>query len=75
MAKKKSNKWFHKVRGSYLPTNLAGWLTYIPYSAYTLGVVAYVWQSDYGFWTGAFIVVPNWIAAAVVMQWIASNKS
>ncbi len=75
MAKKKAGKWFTKVRGSYLPSSAAGWLTYIPYTAYIFGVLTYVMHANYSFWNGFFIVLPNWIAAAVVMQWIASTKS
>lgn len=29
--KNSKKKWFIKLRGSYLPDNLQGWLTYIPF--------------------------------------------
>ena len=75
MAKVKSKKWFIKVRGSYLPNSWQGWLTYIPYSIYMLGVIAYVYNSNYNVWLSAFIVLPNWVVAVIVMTWLADKKS
>ena len=45
-SKRHRNKWFIKVRGSYLPNNGKGWLTYIPYLAYLVGVLVFVLQND-----------------------------
>lgn len=71
----KTKPWFIKVRGSYLPYSFAGKLTYIPYLAYTIGVLVYVFEHDFTFWTSFFIVIPNLVAAAAVMNWIAARKS
>lgn len=72
---KKSKPWFKKVRGSYLPYSAAGKLTYIPYLAYTIGVMVFVMHQDYSFWLSLFILIPNWVAAAAVMNWVAARTS
>jgi hypothetical protein len=69
------NAWFVAVRGSYLPVSWKGWLTYIPFVAY----VAYSTVIAFGY-TGNTLkaivwVVPNWIAAAVIMTWLAKITS
>ncbi len=72
---KKNNKWFKKVRGSYLPITWQGAVTYIPYVTY-LVVTYYYSMVYYGFsLTSLFIIVPNWVAAIAVMTWVASRKS
>jgi len=73
--KHRKGAWFVQLRGSYIPISWQGWLTYIPfvvYLAYSL-IVAF----DY---TGNTLkailwIVPNWVAAAVVMTWIAKRTS
>ncbi|MBI1857217.1 hypothetical protein HY003_00235 [Candidatus Saccharibacteria bacterium] len=75
---KKSNnnkKWFIKVRWSYLPNTWQGWLTYIPYLAYLVAVMIYLYSSSYGFWTSVFILVPNYVVAALIITWLASKTS
>lgn len=71
----KKGAWFVRVRGSYIPCSLAGWLTYIPYVAYILGVWWYATNQQWDFLLGLFVIAPNWIAALVVMTYIASRKS
>lgn len=72
---KKNNKWFKKVRGSYIPINWQGALTYIPYILYLLTSYLYA-MTYYGYSaTSFFIIVPNWVAAIAVMTWVASRKS
>jgi hypothetical protein len=72
---KKSDAWFKSVRGSYLPASAAGWLTYIPFVAYlALSVVLGIRDTSSNGLAVLFIV-PNWVAAAAVMTWIASRKS
>jgi len=75
MKKHNHDVWFRKVRGSYLPCSWQGWLLYIPYTAYILGIVAYVTAHDYDKLLSVFLVVPNWVAALAVMTWIAKAKS
>lgn len=81
MAKKKQKlkikkgAWFARVRGSYLPVSWQGWLTYIPFTAY-LGyslVVAFAYTGNN--LKAVLWIVPNWVAAAVIMTWIAQRTS
>ena len=73
--KKRNNAWFIKLRGSYLPASWQGWALYAVYAAYVLGVVAYVVAKGYDRWQAVFWVFPNWVAALVVMTWVAKAKS
>lgn len=73
--KHKSSAWFIKVRGSYLPCSWQGWSLYAIYAAYILGIVAYVVANNYDKLQAVFWVFPNWVAALVVMTWIAKAKS
>lgn len=72
---KSNNKWFIRVRGSYLPYSWQGWLTYVPYTAYLVGILVYA-MSNTNNWLHAIpIVVPNWIVALIVMTWVAERRS
>ncbi len=75
MNKHKQNKWFIKVRGSYLPNSWQGWLTYIPYTVYVAAVLIYVIMHNTDLWQAAFVLIPNWIAALAIMTWVAKAKS
>lgn len=75
MSKRTTTRWFRKVRGSYLPCSRQGWLTYIPYVTYLIGVLVFVMVSHYGFWISLYVLIPNWVAAAAIMNWLATNKS
>lgn len=76
MAKKsKKQKWFIPVRGSYLPNSWQGWLTYIPFSAYLLFVLEYGWRDTASTSQAILYIAPNWVAATVVMTWIAKRTS
>lgn len=76
MAKKtKKRKWFIQVRGSYLPNSPAGWLTYIPFTAFLVATLYIGWHYSYDAGLAALYVFPNWVAAAVVMTWIAKRTS
>jgi hypothetical protein len=78
MAKKpkiRKGAWFVRLRGSYLPVSLPGWLTYIPFTAY----LVYSWFVAFAY-TGNNLkavlwIVPNWVAAAVVMTYVAKRTS
>ena len=74
---KQSNdqNWFRKVRGSYLPSSPIGALTYIPYIVYLVGVLVFVLYNKYSFWAAVFTIIPNWVAAVVILNWIADKKS
>jgi hypothetical protein len=73
--KHRKDAWFVAVRGSYLPISWKGWLTYLPFLAYLAFSVTTA--IDY---TGSYIkaviwIVPNWVAAAVIMTWVAKITS
>jgi hypothetical protein len=80
MAKKTKSKikkgaWFVRLQGSYIPVSWQGWLTYIPFTAY----LAYSWFVAFAY-TGNDLkavlwIVPNWVAAAAVMTWLARATS
>jgi hypothetical protein len=71
----KSKTWFKKTRGSYLPNSWIGWLVYIPYLAYLIGVLVFVIKIKDSFWAAIFTLIPNWIAAAIIMTWLGRRKS
>ena len=76
MAKRsKKDRWFIPVRGSYLPNNWLGWLTYIPFTTYLVFTFIVAWQDMDTHAQAALFIIPNWIAAAVVMTWIAKRTS
>lgn len=71
----KSDKWFKPVRGSYLPNNWKGWLTYLPFLAYLAFAVVFGAQYADNTMQAILLIVPNWIAATVVMAWVAAHAS
>jgi hypothetical protein len=73
--KKKNNKWFIKVRGSYLPNSWQAWLLYIPFVAFLVWVLCFAIKTQDTVGEMILIIFPQYIAAAVVMTWIASKKS
>ena len=76
MAKKsKRSRWFIPVRGSYLPNNWLGWLTYLPFTAYLLFTAYFGWSDTHKASQAALFIVPNWVAATAVMTWVAKRTS
>ena len=73
--KNKKSKWFTPVRGSYLPNNWLGWLTYLPFTAYLLFTFYFGWHDTTSHQQAVLFIVPNWVAATVVMTWIAKRTS
>jgi hypothetical protein len=73
--KAKPGAWFVPVRGSYLPSNAAGWWTYIPFIAYLVFAVVVGFRDTSSRSVAILFIVPNWVAAAVVMTYIAARKS
>jgi hypothetical protein len=73
--KSKSQKWFIPVRGSYLPNNGLGWLTYLPFTAYLVFASIVGWRYSFNKYEAILFIVPNWVAAAVVMTWVAKRTS
>ncbi|HEX5394929.1 MAG TPA: hypothetical protein VFW52_01070 [Candidatus Saccharimonadales bacterium] len=75
MAKKKNNKWFIPLRGSYLPNSWQGWLLYVPFLAYLIWAVWAGFENTGTNSAAVLFILPNWIAAVVVMTWIARRTS
>jgi hypothetical protein len=76
MAKKsKRRRWFIPVRGSYLPNSPAGRLSYIPFTAYLVFALVFGWRDTDTTAQAVLFIVPNWIAAAVMMTWLAKRTS
>jgi hypothetical protein len=71
----KKGAWFAALRGSYIPVSWKGWLTYIPFVAYLVFAFIYGrWHTD-SIAEAVLFIVPNFVAAAAIMTWIAKNKS
>ena len=73
--KQRKGTWFIPVRGSYLPVSWQGWLTYIPFIAYLIYSIVVATKYTGNDLKAILWIVPNWIAATIVMTWIAKNKS
>lgn len=75
--KKKLNEyvWFTKVRGSYLPANILGWLTYIPFIGYLVFSFIVSVDKTSSLLMAFLLIVPNWVAAGVVLTYIANRMS
>jgi hypothetical protein len=67
--------WFIATRGSYLPCSWEGWLTYVPFVGFLIFTIVVANNSSNNFKDALLFIFPQWIAAAVVMNWIASHKS
>jgi len=73
--KVRKGAWFIRVRGSYLPSSWQGWLSYIPFVAFLIWTLVWAVNSTSSLATIVFTVFPAWIAAAVVMTWLATRMS
>ncbi len=72
---KQNKKWFKKVRGSYLPKSWQGWLLYVPFVTYLVTVFIAVDRNSNSVSDTLYGIFPQWVAAGVVMTWIANKKS
>ena len=73
--KKQSGKWFVNVQGSYLPVSWQAWALYIPFTIFLLTVLAAAIRTEHSVSDMFYAIFPQWVAAAVVMTWIAARKS
>lgn len=73
--KVKKGAWFVRLRGSYLPASWQGWLTYIPFTAYLIYSLIVALAYTGNTWKAVLWIVPNWVAAAVVMTYVAKRTS
>ena len=71
----KPGAWFVPLRGSYLPASPAGWLCYLPFVAYLLFVAYLGHHTTTSLGVALLLIVPNWVAASVVLTWFAARKS
>jgi hypothetical protein len=75
MPKKKTDAWFVKTRGSYLPCSWQGWLTYIPFIAYLITSALVVRRQFSSIVSDIYYILPQWVVAAVILTWVAQRKS
>jgi hypothetical protein len=71
----KKGAWFVAIRGSYLPISWQGWLTYLPFVGYLVFSLVTAFTYTGNNVKAVLWIVPNWVAAAVVMTWIARRTS
>ena len=71
----KKGAWFYAVRGSYLPCSWQGWATYIPFTLFLVAVLVTAVRNESAVSDVFYAVFPQWVAAAVVMTWVAKAKS
>ena len=71
----KKDRWFVPVRGSYLPNNWLGWLSYLPFTAYLVFTAIFAIHDADSAQQAILFILPNWVAAAVVMTWLAKRTS
>lgn len=75
LPKLKKGAWFVRVRGSYLPMTWQSRLLYIPYLGFLMISLVYAFRTQESPLGVVLILFPQWVAAVVVMTWIASRKS
>ncbi len=73
--KGKKGAWFAKVRGSYIPVSWQGWLTYIPFTIFLVTVLVAAVRTQHSVSDALYMIFPQWVAATVVMTWLAARKS
>ena len=73
--KARAGAWFVPTRGSYLPARPAGWWTYVPFVGYLIFALIVGIRDTSSAAIAIMFIVPNWIAASVVMTYIAARKS
>lgn len=73
--KTRKGAWFVRLRDSYLPVSWQGWLTYLPFTAYLVFTLVYGWNDTDSTAQAILFIVPNYVAAAAVMTYIASHNS
>jgi hypothetical protein len=71
----KKGAWFVPLRGSYLPVSWPGWLTYLPFVGYLVFSLITAFAYTGNNVKAVLWIVPNWVAAAVVITWIARRTS
>ena len=73
--KTKNRPWFRKIRGSYLPCSHEGLMIYFAYLVYLVAVPVVWYQQGHDLWRLLTTVVPLWVGAAFVAQFVASKNA
>jgi uncharacterized membrane protein len=73
--KHRKGAWFTQIRGSYIPVSWQGWLTYIPFVAYLVYSLVVAFDYTGNSLKAVLWIVPNWVAATVIMTWVARRTS
>jgi hypothetical protein len=73
--KVKPEAWFVRIRGSYLPASPAGWWLYVPFVTYLVFSAVVAINGTSSNTLAVLYIVPNWVAAAAVMTYVAALKS
>lgn len=68
-------KWFKPIRHSYLPVNLFGALTYIPFIAYLFFATYLPLEYLRPYSLDYLVILPNWFFAGWLMTVFAKYKS
>jgi len=72
---KKNQAWFYRVRGSYLPKNTKGWLTYIPYILYLISTSTLEIIFVSNLIVKIFLVIVSLMSGLAIMTLLAKIKS
>jgi hypothetical protein len=75
MSKKTKSIWFKKVRGSYLPINNYGVLSYIPFLGLAIYAIFWAVNSKEAIIQRFITLFSFYVALGVFMTWFASNRS
>lgn len=75
MARKTKATWFRPVRGSFLPSSKAGYVVYAIFVGYVVFAMILGMNTTSSPGEAVLFIVPNWIAAATVITFIANRKS
>jgi len=75
LPKARKGAWFVPVRWSYLPCSWQGWLTYVPYIGFLVLTFIVIDGNSHSVSDTLIGIVPVWVAAVAVMQWLASHKT
>jgi len=63
------------MRGSYLPQTWQGWVSYVPFIIFLVATMQLAVQNESSLSDVFYAIFPQWVAAAVVMTWLAKLKS
>jgi hypothetical protein len=73
--KSKKNVWFIRVRGSYLPASLQGWLTYVVFLSYVVITAIITFDINTSVWYQALATFSLWVTGAVILTFVAESSS